>query len=154
MLQCHDLTVRCPGSHLQAFRKGFLLRRQRMVPCHRRFLRQTNKQRRFRIELCHGLFAVHQLFCMRNGAAVYFADALMSETHAEDRDFSLKMPHNLFADTGIFRITRSRGQNDVRRCEGTDFFYGHGIISDDFDIRVDTSCHLNKIIRKTIIIID
>ena len=118
------------------------------------FFVQSFEDRTVVIDVDAALFSVHQLFCMRNGAAVYFADALMSETHAEDRDFSLKMPHNLFADTGIFRITRSRGQNDVRRCEGTDFFYGHGIISDDFDIRVDTSCHLNKIIRKTIIIIN
>ena len=66
MLQCHDLTVRCPGQSPAGIPERFssLLRRQRMVPCHRRFLRQTNKQRRFRIELCHGLFAVHQLFCM------------------------------------------------------------------------------------------
>ena len=36
----------------------------------------------------YALFAVHNLFCVGNGAAEYFADGLVPEAYAEDWEFT------------------------------------------------------------------
>ena len=36
----------------------------------------------------YALFAVHNLFCVRNGTAEYFADGLVTKAYAEDWEFT------------------------------------------------------------------
>ena len=72
--------------------------------------------------------------------------------HAKHPDYR-KNPEAAFKQTDyILRAVKKDGRSVL--CQIPQLSKGVDIISDDFDIRVDTSCHLNKIIRKTIIIIN
>ena len=84
-----------------------------MIACDLYLFRQAREQRLRRIDRDLALFAVHELLRVLDTAAECLADSLMAEAHAEDRNASAELCHDLLADAGVLRIAGTRREDDV-----------------------------------------
>ena len=115
---------------------------------------------------------------MNDLGSEYLTDALMTETHAQDRNLSLHLADHILTDTGIFWISGSGREDDVVRMKVPDIFCGHRVVSDHPDIRfqpgrlgsgrfprtrggktysvlqTERAEKLDQIVRKAVIVID
>ena len=62
----------------------------------------------------HGGFAVHELGRAHDGAAVGLGDALVAQTHPEDRDLAAVLAHELKRDAGFVGRARPGRDDDMR----------------------------------------
>ena len=61
---------------------------QGVVSCHFKLFWYTFKDFGWVYLFGYALFAVHNLFCIGNGAAKYFADGLVTKAYAKDWEFT------------------------------------------------------------------
>ena len=83
----HYFAVVCNGCNNEFAWHGFIDNRQGVVSCDFELFRQALKDFGWVYLFGYALFAVHNLFCIGNGAAEYFADSLVTKAYAEDWEF-------------------------------------------------------------------
>ena len=108
VLDGHDLAVVCLRDDLQAFRNRVGFSRERVIPRHEHLFRESCEDAARCVDRRERLLAVHEFLRVADRRAIRFADALLAETHAEDRNLRPKLLHDLLADTRIRRATRPR----------------------------------------------
>ena len=98
----HDLSSFVTGDDLEALRQRIRCSDQRMIARYPGLFCQTLEQRLFGIHLYNALLAVHKLLRVLNSAAERFADGLMTEAHAENRDAAAEPAYHFLADAASF----------------------------------------------------
>ena len=88
MLYAHYFAVVGNGCNDEFAWHGFINNRQGVVASHFKLFRYIFKDFGWVYLFGYALFAVHYLFSVRNGAAEYFADGLVTKAHAEDWEFA------------------------------------------------------------------
>jgi len=80
----------------------------------------------------------------------------MSETHAEERNFSLELLNTFDRDPGFGRRAWPRRDNDVRRFLRGDLGGSDLVVAVDFDLqlRIDFPQPLDQVVREGIVVID
>ena len=121
-----------------------------MIPGHGGRLRQSPEQRGGCIERGVRLLAVHELLCVGDGRAEYLADGMMPEADSQNRYLPHQGPDDLLAYPGVGGTAGAGGEDDPVRGKGFDLRNGHGIVSDDRDLRVNGADELLEVIRKAV----
>ena len=96
---------------------------------------------------------MHQFLCIADFGPEYLTYSLVSQAYPEYGDFSCQMPHHIFTNARIRRLSRSRRQDNQLRGQ---LHYGirrHFIVTYHMDIRVYGTDQLIQIIRKAVVII-
>ena len=107
MLYGHDLADFIAGDDLEAIRQRIRCGDQRMIARYHRLFRQTLEQRLVGIHLYNALLAVHELLRMLNFTAERFADGLMAEAHAKNRDAAAEPAYHFLTDARVLRVAGS-----------------------------------------------
>ena len=84
----HYFAVVCNGCDDEFAWHSFVDNRQGVVSSDFKLFRQALEDFGWVYLFGYALFAVHYLFSVRNGAAEYFADGLVTEAYAEDWEFT------------------------------------------------------------------
>ena len=99
-------------------------------------------------------FPMLQFFCIGNHSAKGFADALMSQTHTQNWDFSSELFDHRNTDACLLRSSRTRGKNNCFRCQLLYFSQGNFVISNHLNIRINGPDQLIQVIGKAVVIIN
>ena len=99
-------------------------------------------------------FAVHQFFRVGDGGAEGFADGLVAQAYAEDRELPGKVGDGGNRHAGVFRAAGAGGDEDRLGVHGFDFLYAIGIIADDPDVRVQAPGQLVQVVGKAVVVVD
>ena len=91
---------------------------------------------------------------MGNGSAECLAYTLMSQAHAQNGHFSLKLYHCFLQYAGIPGISRSGRQYQVAWFHTFYVIHGYLVVADHLYIRLNTPNHLYQVIGKAVIIIN
>ena len=154
VLYGHHLAVGHAGRYLQAGGDGIRVRGKAVVAGHGHLRRQARKQRGGGIQLRHALLAVHQLPGKGHGSAERFADGLVPQADAQNREPPAQLPDHLDADACIFRPAGAGGEDNARRVQRGNLFHRHGVVADDPDVRFQRTDELVQVIGKAVIVID
>ena len=84
----HYFAVVCNGCNDEFAWHGFVNDRQGVVACYFELFWYAFKDFGWVYLFGYALFAVHNLFCIGNGATEYFADGLVTKAYAEDWEFA------------------------------------------------------------------
>src|SRR5271156_3218951 len=131
MTQTHDRAVAGLRGYFERARERFALHDQRMVARGNEFLRQTAEYR-FAVVLNFTRLAVHDFLRANHIAAERRSNGLMSQTNAEDGNFSSEALNERHADPGLFGRTRPGGYYDSFGPQILDFVQSHLVIAADF----------------------
>ena len=82
------------------------------------------------------------------------ADGLMTQAHAENRQFTAKMFDHINRHAGFVRRARAGGNDDPLRVEGFDFGNGELIVAHDFDLGTELTEVLHNVVSKRVVVID
>ena len=154
MFQCHDLSVLVPCSHFQACRKIRFLCDQRMVSAAGNRLGQSCKNGAGHIQYHLACLAMHQVGSTDNCSAESFTNGLMSQTHAQHRNLAVEVADRLHGDAGIFRVSRSRREDQCLRVQSFDLLNGDLVVADYLNVTVQFTDILIQIIGERIIVIN
>src|SRR6266404_7537477 len=114
MTQRHDFAVVALGRDFETGRKRVSLHDERMVSAGLKRRCKIDKQSAA-VVLDHRRFTMHETRSADDLSAVRFRDALMAQTHAQDRNLTAETHDDVFADACFARRTRSRRNADVPR---------------------------------------
>ena len=80
---------------------------------------------------------MHQPLCIGNGGPAGFADRLMPQADAENRNFAPQRLYHVDTNSRILRTARSGGENDGLRIHPSDLIHCGSIIPNDINLRID-----------------
>ena len=154
MLYRHYFSTSGKRCDFQAFRHGVSIRRKRMITGNGRSFGTACKQRTIRIKFHIRLLAVHQFFCIGNSCAKCRTDRLMTETDSQNGNILAEHLSGVYNNSCILRSAGAGREDNAVGVQGFDFLYRHFIIADDLDIRLDFPDELEKVIGKTVVVIN
>ena len=99
-------------------------------------------------------FAVHEAVGPDHVASVDFADALVTETDAEDRNASSESLYNFAADAGFGWGAGSGGDDDSLRRELFDLRYGDLVVAHDMEVRPQLAEILDEVVGEAVVVIE
>ena len=98
--------------------------------------------------------AVQQARRGHNPAAKYFADALMSETNTEHWQLRSKAPHDVVAQAGLRRPSRSWRNANMCRSQRRNLIERNRIVAFNHQRATKLAKVLGKIVSKRVVVID
>jgi len=78
----------------------------------------------------------------------------MSQTHAQHRNLAVEVADRLHGDAGIFRVSRSRREDQCLRVQNFDLLNGDLVVADYLNVTVQFTDILIQIIGERIIVIN
>src|SRR5579885_201976 len=153
MAEAHDLVFRCASADFEAFGHRIPFDDQRMVA--HRVERTWN---RFEdglavVEDRRGL-AMHQARCADDPSAKRFADALMAEADAEDRQLRRKLTQDRHRDAGFFRRARAGRDHNRVGSERARTSNVDRIVAPDDDFGSQLAEVLDEVVGKRVVVVD
>ena len=97
---------------------------------------------------------MHQVGSTDNCSAESFTNGLMSQTHAQHRNLAVEVADRLHGDAGIFRVSRSRREDQCLRMQNFDLLNGDLVVADYLNVTVQFTDILIQIIGERIIVIN
>ena len=138
----HDFAVFCAGGDFKAFGHRAFYGCQGVVAGGFDFFVHSFEEGAFGIEGNGEGFAMNQFFGIGDGGAEAFADGLMSQAYAKNRDFRRKVSDGIDGDACVFGPSGAGGDEDGFGFHFFQFFHGIGVVPDDSDIGIEASCKL------------
>ena len=120
MAHAHDFAVVGPGADVQAFGQAFALDHQAVIARARYRVGQALKHA-LSMVVHRRHFAVHQRFGAHNMAAKGFADGLMAQANAHNRQLAGKMLNRGHRNAGLARRTGAGAYHQILGLERFDF---------------------------------
>src|SRR5919201_4329327 len=97
---------------------------------------------------------MHDLCGTPHGAAIGFAQALMTKTHAERWQRRSEFEEQILADAGIRRRPRPRRKHGGHRIQFDDLGEGNLIVPPDRDSFTQLAQILHEVVRERVIVVD
>ena len=154
MLNRHNLPVFRPGGDGQAVRQGVRVRRQGVIPGHRRALRQIPEQRAAGVKFNLGLLSVHQPLRVGDGRAEGGADGLVAQADAQYGNLWPQGFYRLNENPRVLRPAGAGGKDDPLRGQGLDLRYGQFVVPDDLDVRRNGPDELVEVVGKAVVVVN
>lgn len=148
----HDDAVLRPRADFERRRKRFALHDERVVAGGREGVRDVAEHPLPVVKDLRGL-AVHDLPGADDLAAKRFADGLMAEADAEQRDVALRGVDERNGDARVRRRTRPGRNNDLLRLERQRFFDGQFIVPVHRNLSPKLADVLDKVVSKRVVIV-
>lgn len=148
----HDDAVLRPRANFERRRKRFALHDQRVVAGGREGVRDVAEHPLPVVIDLRGL-AVHDLPGADDLAAKRFADGLMAEADAEQRDVALRGVDERNGDSGVGGRTRPRRDDDLLRLKRERLFDGQFIVPVHRHLGSEFADVLDKVVRKRVVIV-
>ncbi len=98
--------------------------------------------------------AVHRGFRPPDDAAGNGADALMSQTHPQDGNFSPEMTDDIVGDTGFQGGTGAGGNDDMTGRHRRNLLQGDTVVAGDHRVPAQLAQVLDEVVGKRIVIIN
>lgn len=124
-----------------------------MIPRRFEWIIQSDEQA-FAVVLDGGGLSVHEAVGAHDISTEYFANALVSETDAEDRGVVSEFTNHVATDAGFFRGAGTGGNTDPFGIHVSYFFQRDLIVSMDLHFRAQFSEKLNEVVGERIVIVD
>ena len=149
----HDFAVVGPGGDFEAGRQGRALDRQRMVANHRKWTWQALEYAFSGVRDHRGL-AVHDLFGAHDLAAECFADRLVTEADAEDRQLALEVLDDLDRDARVAWRFRAWRNADAVEFHGRDLGDRDLVVAHRAHFFTELAEILDDVIGEGIVVVD
>ena len=107
------------------------------------------------VVVVHGRdFAVHQLFGADDAAAEGFADGLVAEAHAQNRQPAREMPYRLHRHARFFGRAGAGADHEILRREGGDFFKGDAVVAAYQHFLSEFAEVLDDVVGEAVVVVD
>src|SRR5213594_2233433 len=97
----------------------------------------------------------HVFPCMRRSAGTKrLADRLMTEAHAQDRQFAGQGFHERHEDAGLARRARARRHHGGGGLEREDLLHGQRIVAVDHGLRPELAEQLDEVVGEGVVVVE
>src|SRR5258708_4589162 len=153
MAHAHDFTIGRPRRYFQAIRQRLALDRERVITRYAEMLRQIGKHAPA-IGFDRAYLAVHDGLRAHHASAERFADSLMAQADAENRDLSRELAQHVERDARMLRVARPRRQADPLGIQLRDFIEGNFIVAVRPHVLAQFAEILDQVIGERIVVVD
>ena len=153
MSDTHHLAGVRLGGDLQAVRHRLALDDQRVVATRLERAGQAGEDP-LAVVVDHGGLAVHQPAGAHHLAPERFADGLVAQAHAQDRDAPGEVPDHLHREAGFLGRAWPRRDHDVRRRQPLHVFQCEGIVAPHLHLLPQFRQVLHQVVCERIVVVD
>jgi len=151
--QAHDLAVLGPGGDLEAVRQRVALDGERVVTRAGEWIRQAGKDAAIAVCYLRDL-AVHQALGVHDAPAKSFADRLMAEADAEQRNLARERADRRRRNPGLRRRSRPGRDDEIVGRKLGDLGKRNRVVAKHLHVLTEFAEILHEVVSEGIVVVD